>query len=220
MKTLSFSLVSSAILSSMLLGCSDNPAPTATPVVSTHSVATPLAKESGPGAWVFRYQDQLVQGWVDAQSGIVFLMGVSDVTAFCNSGRTEGIEMADVKDIFLPNADPAFRRLIERAVNKESSILVWDYSLWAGDWCQLFTTYPPKATGVGKLTWSDTDFLADVQPHHNTDVFGWKGNGVLSGVDGKTHTLNFIAKIMWGTNGKDGHFNYVFNIVYTPGGKK
>lgn len=215
MKTLSFSLLLSAILSFMLLGCSDNPAPTVIPTVSTGSVTTPLAKESGPGAWIFRYQDVLFEGWVVPDEGIVFTWGVSDINLLCNSGWLAAAEMVDVKDVLLPNADPTLRRLLDKAINKDATIYVWDISSWEGDWCPTFTKHAPIATGVGKLSWLDTDELADGLGSQNTDVFGWKANGVLLGVDGRTHTLKFTNKIMWKSSDPD-HFHLVRNFVYTP----
>jgi hypothetical protein len=199
----------------LLPACSDNSAPTAASTVSTPSGATPLAKTAGPGAWVFRYQDVLFEGWRVPSEGIVFLWGVSDLTLLSNGNLGDGAEMADVTEILLPNADPTLRRLLLKMINKDATVYVWDISSWEGDWIPTFTNHAPIATGSGKLTWLDTDELADGLGSQNTDVFGMKGNGVLQGVDGRTHTLQFINKIMWKSSDPD-KFNVVRKFVYTP----
>jgi hypothetical protein len=215
MKPLFVSLVCCVILSFTLMACSDNPAPTESATVSTQSVAVPLAKTAGPGAWVFRYQDVLCEGWVVPDEGIMFTWGVNDLGLLLSSGWVAAAEMVDVKDVLLPNADPTLRRLLDKAINKDATIYVWDISSWEGTFFSTIAKHAPIATGVGKLSWLDTDELADGLGSQNTDVFGWKANGVLLGVDGRTHTLKFTNKIMWKSSDPD-KFHYVLNFVYTP----
>jgi len=215
MKILSVALLLIASLASVLMGCSESAAPVVTPTTPSDHPVPSLAKIDGPGAWIFRYEG--LTGWLffDAENQWLAAIGFTDVSTWCDG--VVALSMVSIKDIYLPNADPDLRRLIFQQKGRDVAAVVWHGTSWPENVCELFSSLP---TAVGTINFSDKN--NDVTwwlDNKNSNTFGEKAQGRLTGPDGQVYQLNLTWRIVW--DGDDGtRVHMVTNINLTPTGKK
>jgi len=202
-----------AFVGLMLIGCSDKSiSPIETTGVNDNPVV--LQKETGSGAWIIRHQET---GWFfayyDSESGVLLTFGLQD-----NSIGCDGItEVYDIKDLYLPNADPDLRRLVAQQ-KADLTAMAWIVTPCpCSNFCDYITINEPTAMGIVKFRYNDNDFYAWAQDNKNSNAFSTKVNGTLKGPDGKSYNLNFLEMVVW--DGVDTNKLYKFKIQLTPTGK-
>jgi hypothetical protein len=218
MKILSLALLLMASMAFVLLGCSDNSAPIVAPTSTGGNPATSLMKASGSGAWVIRsITYDYWYGFLDANSGLVISLGINDYPALCTGDG--GTNAFNLKDAFLPNADPDLRRIVEKVKAGDVAVYVWDANLWQGHFCWLYRDFTPIAVGTAHLVNTDNDLIAYLQDNKNSNAFGVKAEGTLNSPNGQIHyKLNFLYRFVWDPDGTK--YNETFKIQLTPTGGK
>lgn len=205
-----------AFVGLLLIGCSDK---SITPVETTGVNDNPLVlqKETGPGAWIIRHDEEMAWGFYDKETGLMLLLGVNDFDIFCNN-PVGGADIISIKDIYLPNADPNLRRIIMLQKGTDFTANVWQTDQWPDDFCGFVNTELPFVTGTANVTYTDNDVYAWAQDNPNSNSFGNKANGTLFDKSGKKYNLNFVYRVIWDP-GKDITLNEVLKIQLTPTGK-
>jgi hypothetical protein len=209
-----------AFVGLMLIGCSDKSiSPVETTGVNDNSVV--LQKETGPGAWIFRYESNLAFWFTDEEAGLVLTLGLNDPWTFCSDFEGESFSF---KDIYLPNSDPDLRRILEQMKGKDITAKIWQVDPWPlvyNSFCTFFgpiTPFEPMAVGIANFSYKDNDVLAWDQDNNNSNAFGYKANGTLVGQDGKVYKLNLIYNVIW--DGDDfSKYKEVYKLQLTPTGK-
>jgi hypothetical protein len=218
MKILSLALLLMATLTFVLMGCSDSPGPNVAPPSSGDNNPTSLMKASdGPGAWIIRDRNETYRMWFrDPEAGLILVVGINDYADFCAT-RMDGMDGVDVRQLFLPNADPEARRKLQQVKARDFSAQIWALSQWAGNPCAAWNSiYPPMATGTVNYITTDNDALANTQDNPNRRTFGYKATGTLYGPDGQVFHLNFVSRIVYDPHGT--FFNQAAKIQLTPTG--
>jgi hypothetical protein len=202
-----------AFVGLLFLGCSDK---SITPIETTGANDNPasLKKDSGPGAWIIKHQETWASAWYDENSGLFLTLALKDNSEGCD-GATD---IYDIKDIYLPNADPDLRRIIDQ-IKGDVTAMVWrvSYCPCSGDLCAFIKDNQPFAIGTVKYRYIDNDYIAWAQDNNNSNAFSDKANGSLEGQDGKFYNLNFVNQCTWDPDGTK--MNYHFKIQLTPTGK-
>jgi hypothetical protein len=213
MKILSLALLLMASMAFVLLGCSDNSAPIVASTDAHQNGPASLMKTSGPGAWIIR--DAYNGGYYFYDENTLLLLGVNDLSLWCN--RLGGYDEFKFKDIYLPNADPDLRRIVEQQIGRDLTARVYDAHLFTGTLRELCCNNEPIAVGTATWRLNDNDVLAYAQDNNNSNAFGYKVNGTLDGPDGRKYMLNFVFRYVWdpGTT----RYNEVFKLQLTPTGK-
>lgn len=199
----------------LYIGCSDK---SISPIETTGVNDNPvnLQKVTGPGAWIIRHQET---GWFssyyDENSGLLLTLGLQD-----NSLGCDGItDIYDIKDLYLPNADPNLRRLIAKQKSNLAA-MVWQVTPCpcGSGLCDFIANNEPTAIGVVNFRYNDNDYLAWMQGNNNSNAFITKANGTIEGQDGTFYNLNFMDKVMW--DGDDGtRLSFHYKIQLTPTGQ-
>jgi hypothetical protein len=218
MKILSVALLLMALLAFVLMGCSDSSGPNVAPPSTGDKVATSLMKTSDePGAWIIRDRNETYRMWfIDPEAGLVLVVGINDYAAFCAT-RRDGMDGVDVKQLFLPNADPELRRKLQQVKASDFSAQVWALNHWAGNPCSSWNSiYPPIAMGTVNYITTDNDALANTQDNPNRRSFGYKATGTLYGPDGQVFHLTFFSRIVYDPDGT--FFNQAAKIQLTSVG--
>ena len=204
----------------LITGCSDKPI---TPVEAneTNSSAVSLQKDSGPGAWIIRYEaDYWFYFFYDEDAGLALTLGINDISKFCN--YEGGFDMDNVKELYLPNADPNLRRMIDLEKAHDYTAMIWQTETdpSSGNLHDFICGHNPMATGLAHFTATDNDFYAWAQDHHNADSFGFKANGTLEGQDGELYKLNFVLRFVHHGNDDDGSSDKLeFKLQLVPTNK-
>lgn len=205
-----------AFVGLIIIGCSDK---SITPIETTGINDNPvvLQKETGPGAWIIRHDEEMAWGFYDNETGLMLLLGVNDFDIFCNN-PVGGADIISIKDIYLPNADPNLRRLIALQKGTDFTAIVWQTDSWPSDFCGFINSESPLATGTAKVIYTDNDFYAWAQDNPNSNSFSYKANGTLVGQDGKVYKLNLVDHVIW--DGDDySKYKEVLKLQLTPTGK-
>lgn len=203
----------------LFMGCSDKSiAPVET--VGANDNAVVLQKETGPGAWIIKYDYNGAFWFTDEEAGLVLTLGLNDPWTFCTDFVGETFSF---RDLFLPNADPELRRILERMKEKDITAKVWQVDPWPTDYenfCTFFgpiTPFEPMASGTASFSYRDNDLLSWAQPNNNSNAFGYKANGTLYSLSGQKYKLNLIYNIIW--DGDEGaNYHEVFKLQLTPTG--
>jgi hypothetical protein len=217
MKTLSLVLLLMASMAFVLLGCSDNSAPVvASTSVSDHP-STPLMKSSASGAYIERYDMTYYVYWFINENGLLVTCGVNDIQAYC--ARTGGKETFSYKDLYLPNADPDLRRVMEKLEGTDVTAMAFQVVPGSGVTLRDYICgLEPIAVGTANLRSEDNDVLAWMQDKNNRNAFGYNANGNLVAPDGQKFRLNIVDRYVWDPT--TGWYNEVFKIQLTPTGGK
>ena len=204
----------------LITGCSDKPiAPVETNETTSNTVS--LQKDSGPGAWIIRYEaDYWFYFFYDEDAGLALTLGINDISKFCN--YEGGFDMDNVKELYLPNADPNLRRMIDFEKAHDYTAMIWQTETdpSSGNLHDFICGHNPMATGLAHFTATDNDFYAWAQDHHNADSFGFKANGTLEGQDGELYKLNFVLRFVHHGNDDDGSSDKLeFKLQLVPTNK-
>ena len=198
MKTFIRTLVLVAFIGLLFTGCSDK---SVTPVETTGTNNNPVSLQNGnseSGAWMISYDEEYGLWEYDSKSGLVLLLGLTDPWSHCAKGDLQ--ESFNFSDIYLPNADPEPRGLIEQIKDKDITAMVWHLEPWPikfTSFCNfLATAGDPLAVGTANFCCKDNNVLAFEQ-NNNSNVYGWEANGTLMGSNGEKYQLNFVSHIMW-----------------------
>lgn len=218
MKTF-YAFVLLIFISLLFIGCSDKSiSPVETTGVNDNAVV--LQKETGPGAWIIKYENEGAFWFEDEETGLVLTLGLNDPWIFCTDFIGETFSF---RDLFLPNADPELRRILERMKEKDITAKVWQVDPWPTDYdsfCTFFgpiTPFEPMATGTASFSIRDNDLLAWAQPNNNSNAFGYKANGTLYSQSGQKYKLNLVYHAIW--DGDDFvTFHDFFKLRLTPTG--
>ena len=144
----------------LITGCSDKPI---TPVEAneTNSSAVSLQKDSGPGAWIIRYEaDYWFYIFYDEDAGLALTLGINDISKFCN--YEGGIDIVNIKELYLPNADPNLRRMIDLEKAHDYTAMIWQTETdpTLGVARDFICNHEPMATGLSHFTATDNDYFA------------------------------------------------------------
>lgn len=211
-----------AFIGLLYIGCSDK---SITPVETTaNNSPVTLQKDTGPGAWIIKYDYKGAFWLIDWETGAVIILGMeSDPWSFCSGIRE--VEMFTWKDIILPNADPELRRIIERVMGKELTATIWYIDPFPASWVSFCTFWnqvepmEPFAVGTANFGYRDTDLYSNLRENNNSNVWSFKVNGNLLGQDGIVYKLNYIDFGTW--DGEDGSRHHeTHKLQLTPTGKK
>lgn len=213
MKISSVGLLLMASLAFVLLGCSDNSAPVVASTSVSDNHATPLMKSSGSGATILRGETGLALEFYDPDAGLVLVLGVNDLAAFC-SGQGGWLDVVDFKRIFLPDTDPTLKRMVLQMKDEDMGAIVWAASGFVSP-----CVSEPIAVGTVRFVRTDNDFYASSQDNNNSNAYGISANGTLVGQDGQVYMLNFVFRGVW--DGEDNASRkVVLKIQLTPTGKE
>jgi len=204
-----------AFVGLMLIGCSDK---SISPIETTGVNDNPVVLQkgsSGNGALIIRHGEEIWWGFIN-DDGLMLILGINDIESAC--AGLGGIDVMQIKDIYLPNADPDLRRLVAIQRGKDFAAMVWQVNAWPDDLCGFLHSEVPFATGTANLTYTDNDFYAWAQDNQNANSFGYKANGTLLGQSGGMYKLNLVYRIIW-DNIEYNHYNEVFKVQLTPTGK-
>jgi hypothetical protein len=204
-----------AFIGLLIIGCSDkSTSPVQTTGVNDNPVV--LQKDTGPGAWIYRYEGSWYYVFFDEEAGLILTLGLNDIEKNC--AGEGGYDVINVKDLYLPNADPDLRRIITQE-KADVTAIVWQADAFPGwdFWCDFILNNEPFARGIVNYSYKDNDYFAWAQDNSNTNSFGYKANGTLKG-NGKVYKLNFNYRFIWDPS-KNINLNEVFNIKLTPTGK-
>lgn len=195
----------------LITGCSDkSKAPVETNETTSNVVS--LHKDSGPGAWIIRYEaDYWFYFFYDEDAGLALTLGINDISKFCNDEG--GFDIDYVKELYLPNADPNLRRMIDLEKAHDYTAMIWQTNSAPdpNNLGNLICEQQPMASGPVKFLARDNDWYAWIQDNKNSDSYGFKANGTLESQEGKFYNLNFVYHFMW--DGKSGERqNEVFKI--------
>jgi hypothetical protein len=214
MKILSLAFLVMASIAFVLLGCSDNSVPIVTPTSIGDNTTASLMKESGPGAWVFKY-DYNIGWWFLDENGLLLTLGINDLSKYCDRQPPYFDEFA-FKDIYLPNADPELRRIMEQANGGDVAALLFQVDLLPPE--TPLRSYicgkTPIFFGTASFIYTDNDAIAYLQDNENANAFGYKAHGILTGLNGHPYNLNLVYRAVWNPDGKNSH--EVFKIQLTP----
>jgi len=220
MKTILRAVVLLTFIGLLIIGCSDK---SISPVQSTSATDNPvvLQKETGPGAWIIRDEFNGAFWFADQESGLVLELGITDPWLRCSEG--DHFETFEFKDIYLPNADPELRRIVEQIKGEDLTAMIWQPDPWPSEFttfCNfLATAGDPLAVGTANFMYIDNDVIAYDQDNKNHNAFGYKANGTLYGPDGKKYKLNLVERGVW--DGVDlATYKETFKIQLTQTGKK
>ena len=203
----------------LYIGCSDK---SNAPVEATSINENPLVlqKETGPGAWVIKYENEGAYWFTDEEAGLVLTLGLADPWSFCTEFVGETFKF---KDIYLPNSNPDLRRILEQMKGKDITAKIWQVNPWPTDYnsfCTFFNQmnpFEPMASGTASFSIKDNDFLAWAQPNNNSNAFGYKSNGTLYSQTGQKYKLNLVYNAIW--DGDEGaNFHEVFKLQLTQTG--
>lgn len=177
-----------------------------------------LMKPANAGAEIFRYSAENVFTFFDWEAGLRLRVGANS-DQWCADGYPI-LDEFDFKDIILPNSDPeVFDRVIQKIKGNDvyAEVRAWPHEY--PDNCSYYAAVPAIATGTVKLIATDNDVYAYLQGGNNTNAFGYKANGKLTGPEGQTYNLNFVFRAHW--DGVDlASYKEVIKIKLTPVGGK
>lgn len=215
MKTLKCVFILFAFVAVTFIGCSDQSQSPIAPNSNDNTV-TSLMKP-GSGALIIRHDEAIWWGFIN-EDGLMLILGINDVEKVC--AGTGGIDLMNIKDIYLPPGDIDLSRLVAHQQGNDYTAMVWQVDTWPADLCDFLNTETPLAIGKAKLIYNDNDYYAWLQDNKNSNAFGYKANGTLIGVDLKTYKLNLLYQIVW--DGVDGTKKYkeTFKLQLTPTEKK
>lgn len=131
-------------------------------------------------------------------------------------GCDGAVDIIDIKDIYLPNADPELRRIIDQAKG-DLTAMVWQVAAYPEDICEFIKDNLPFAMGTVNYRYNDNDYYSWAQENNNSNAFSDKANGTLEGQDGKLYNINFVNQCTWDPNGTKMIFH--IKIQLTPTGK-
>jgi hypothetical protein len=198
----------------LFIGCSDKSiAPVETTGENNNNAV--LQKVDEHGAMIIRHDEEMWWGFIDEQAGLMLILGVNDIENAC--AGTGGLDIINIKDIYLPNTDPDLRRLVALQKGKDFDAMVWETNAWPEDLCGFLDSELPLATGTANLIYTDNDFFAYLYNHSNTNSFGNKANGTLFDQSGQKYKLNLVYRIIW-DNIEYNHYNEVFKVQLTRTG--
>ncbi len=105
----------------------------------------------------------------DDDAGLALTLGINDISKFCNSEG--GIDIVNVKELYLPNADPNLRRMIDLEKAHDYTAMIWqtETNPSSGNLRDFICSHEPMATGLSHFTATDNDYFAYEQDHHNAD---------------------------------------------------
>jgi hypothetical protein len=200
-------------------GCYDKSSDAITPASVNPNVMPSLAKTSGPGAWIFRFENTGYAFFYDVNTGLFVTIGVNDIPDFCSDNG--GLDIFEVRNLVLPNSDPELRRVLQIVKGSDKSCSIWKTDsppVPTKDGISNFiSTNTPIATGTAALVYTDNNLNADETDGKNSDAFGYKVNGTLQGQDGQLYKLNLVYRFVW--NGVDpSKFKETTDIMLTPTG--
>ena len=213
MNLFKYALLFFAFIGLTFLGCNQKSQSPDQPATNDAQNVTPLLKTSGSGAWIVRNSAHAVLDFYDANTGLALLLGVNDIPDFCS--HTGGVDVINIKEVILPNADPALRRVLAK-IKDNLYARIWKVDSKPSDnICSFINTVPSTAEGTVNLKYNDNDFNG--LEHHNT--FGYRANGKLQGQDGQLYHLTLTTRVTW--DGVDpSTLKYTeLNIVLKPIGK-
>jgi hypothetical protein len=192
MKISSVGLLLVASLAFVLVGCSDNSAPIATSTSVSDNSAPSLMKTSESGAVIVRREQMVFFNFYDANAALGLYLGINDLAAAC-SGQSGWMDVFSYKEISLPDADPALRRMMRQMMGDDVGAIVWSSATWPINPC----ANVPLAEGTAHFIRTDNDFFASTQDNNNSNAWGIKANGRLVGADGQVYQLNFVVRVVW-----------------------
>ena len=204
MKLLKYAVIFLAFISLTFLGCSDKSRSPVQPKTNNSQVAKPLSKTSGPGAWLVTNSTEFLDVFYDPNTGLALALGVNDISNFCSGG---GIDVVDVKQVLLPNADPTLRRDIAR-INGNIYARIWKvnsnpFSFSLSALCDFFSSVPSTATGNVNVRLNDNDFNLS----GNHEAWGISANGTVQGQDGQLYKLALSFRAVY--NGTKSNFSRI-----------
>lgn len=220
MKKFKYTFVLTVIVCMAFLGCSDKTFKSNLPTSVNYNSSSSIAKTSGSGAWIFRFEGAAYVVFYDANSRLFLTLGINDITSFCSGNG--GVDFSFAQVIAAPTSDPNIRRALEIVKNSNMSALVWKVdSPPAPDYdalCNFLSAETPFAAGTVNLIYTDNDFYTTTRDHNNSNAFGFTGNGTVQGEDGQIYTFTLIDRIVWdGTNTSS--WNQTLRIQLMPVGK-
>jgi hypothetical protein len=190
MRTLSLVLLLAASMAFVLVGCSDKSAPVVAPSSVSDKPTNALMKSSESGAFIVRQEARAFFTFFDANSGLRLLLGINDLTSFCDG---EGVfDIWSFKDIHLPNADAEPRRMLRLMTGDNVGAIVWHPDPWPN-----ICGSVPLAVGTANVVRTDNDFLAASQDNPNSNAYGFKAHGTLVGPEDQVYQLNFVLHGIW-----------------------
>ncbi len=203
----------------LITGCSDNSiAPVETNETTSKTVS--LQKNTEQGAVIIRYEAEWFYFFFDENAGLALSLGINDISKFCNFEG--GFDIVNVKELYLPNADPSLQRMIDLEKAHDYTAMIWqtETNPRSGNLREFICSHDPMAAGLAHFTATDNDYFSYMQDHHNADSYGFKANGTLEGQYGELYKLNFVFRYIHPGN-KDGliYDKKVFHIQLVPKNK-
>ena len=207
MKRFNYTIILVAVIGLAFAGCIDK---VQSPTAADDNTLPSLSKTTGPGAWVFKYDQTDAGFFYDPDTKLLLVIGINNIPAFL--AGTGGVDVFNFTDIFLPKNDPN-RRDIRKARGSSVAALVYqsDTLPSLGDVLEFLQNGTPVASGNVRYRYNNNDFYAYTQDNKNHNSYGWKVNGTLKGGD-KIYKLNFVYRAVWdGVSGKQ-----ILKIQLTP----
>jgi hypothetical protein len=165
-----------------LVGCGDEPAPTA--IANLDDVGPPPA--SGV---VLRDGNPVAYTWVDFDTGLRVIVG-ADMDEFC--AGINNFDIIPYQDVNLPDG-----RLVTLGKGPIQTT-VWDFLDFD---CALFTTVEPVAYGRANFIEVDNDLFGIEEGDKNTNTWAYSARGRLATSDGGTVRLNAFVRQQFGNEG-------------------
>ena len=171
-----------------LIGCSEEPTPTA--VQEDPGNVAVKAPGNGQGAVVIRYEGGLALTYVDVNRGLRVVFGL-DMNEYC-----VGIYDFDLVNI-MEITNPADQYVVNQLINGDG-VRASVYPLFPFD-CEIFLATEPLATGYVKLVSTDNDLYAYFEENLHPRVNSYKttATGELYTPDGDKVMLAYVNKIVW-----------------------
>ena len=198
MKRFHFEIILVAVIGLAFAGCIDK---VQSPTAADDNTLPSLSKTTGPGAWVFKYDQTDAGFFYDPDTKLLLVIGINNIPAFL--AGTGGVDVFNFTDIFLPKNDPN-RRDIRKARGSSVAALVYQSNTNPSlqDIFDLLQNGTPVASGNVNYRNNNNPCNNGCQNTKTHNSYGWKVNGTLKGGD-KIYKLNFVYRAVWdGVSGK------------------
>jgi hypothetical protein len=170
-------------------------------LLSTQSVLANFTNGPlNPGKIIVRGEDIFLLSTEDYKAGLTAIHN-GDVVEYCQ-GNEEPAVLIDYQDIYSPKYED---RIIEILHGEDVPTTVWPFAVdWEDEnWCDMFLTNDPIATGTAKLRATDNDVYAwTYTDNKHSNAFGWTSQGLLYSLSDEPVRFSSVYREVW--DGIDG----------------
>ena len=189
------------LLAILIMGCNqqDDAIVSSVPADPVDSGAQLLKSPAQSGPYVVRYETYLPGFGViipDEKSGLTVFIAV-DNEAWCSGEGLSAFDIVPLMEIAVPSELDRFLGIQKGVVQTSVHEGVFNN----GGLCEFVENHPLLAKGTSYIVSTDNDefpYIGD--DHENTNAFGLRARGELTGMNGETVEITAITRGVWDGN--------------------